>query len=1416
MCSGSPEIDKKLVVDQETKSMRVERPGMNSMFAVIFIFAAFFAICILPRPANAERPDSASVGGDSVFSTTSQKLNHRLYGNYFYSSGYSPDTPIWPVVNSYRVNGFTSLAANNTLLTASLQFSSANYSINEDGTMATITVTRKLDLSGEVTVDYATSNGSAADGQDYAAASGTLFWADGDDSAKEFTIPITDDVLIEGDETVNLTLSNPTGNAALAAPDTAVLTIVDDEQLPTLAINDVTQAEGNSPNQMIFTVTLSSASQQTVTVNFATTNGSASAPSDFSAVFLDSLTFNPGETEKTLSIEISGDLDIESDETFLVNLSGAVNATVADAGGIGTLTNDDAAAAGIIQFSSSSYTVNEGGGTATITVNRASGSAGAVTVNSATSNGTATAGQDYTATAGTLSWANGDASPKTITIPITDDAAVEGSETVNITLSNPTGGVVIGSPNPAVLTINDNDAGSATISINDVSQAEGNSGNQLTFQVTLSAQSNQIVSVNYATSDGTAMAPGDYTAVPAQTLNFNPGQTQQQIVVNINGDTDVESNESFFVNLSSPVGASIADSQGVGTLTNDDGAVSAGTLQFSSLAYSINENSPTATITVTRNSGTSGAVTVNYATSNGSATAGQDYTASSGILTWASGDGSAKNFTIPILDDNSLEGSETVNISLSSPTGGSAIGSPGASVLTIVDDDSQPSIAISDVSQNEGNGANQMLFNVTLSAASTQTVTVNYSTANGTASAGTDYTAVSPTQIVFNPGEISKPAAVNIIGDFVIETDETLFVNLSGAVNAPIFDTQGVGTLVNDDAAGVIQFESSGFSVSEGSPTAVITVTRTGGLSSGVSVQYFTIDGSATSGQDYTRVSGSLTFEPNQATKTFSIPIINDLVDESDETVNLALDAPMGGASLGSPINAILTIVDNDDPPTLSISDASLNEGNLGQASLTFTVTLTGQSSQAVTVNYSTANGTATAPGDYTAILSSDLTFNPGQTTKQITVQVKGDYDREQNENFFVNLTNPSGATITDAQGTGTILNDDFGGAFRFTSAEYTVGEPSGVIVVSVQRTGGAASGVTVNYSSSNSSAIAGQDYTAVAGTLTFEGGQTVKMFSIPIANDGVAEGEETFNLILSDATGGGTLGVPNTAVVTITDVGGTPAATTLFDYDGDDRADISVFRPSSNIWYVANNTSGFLTTLLGQTGDLIAPADYDGDGNTDTAVFRPSTGQWFIINSGSQALQTFNWGTSGDLPVPADHDGDGKADLVLFRQSNGTWYTRFSNNTFSAVGFGVVGDKPVVGDFDGDGKYDIGLYRPSDRNWYILKTSFGFFVQTWGEAGDIPVPADYDGDGNTDISVWRPSTGQWFRIQSTAGFGVVGWGANGDKPVPADYDGDGKADLAVFRPSNATWYLIGSNTGITVRPFGESSDLPTEGAFIY
>lgn len=996
-------------------------------------------------------------------------------------------------------------------------------------------------------------------------------------------------------------------------------------------------------------------------------------------------------------------------------------------------------------------------------------------------------------------------------------------------------------------------AGEPELSVESIVQAEGNSQNQVLVTISLSSTTEQSVAVIYTTINGTATAPSDYVAASGQ-VTFEPNESFRLIPITINGDNVPEPDEVFSIELSTPINASIATGTGTVTLLNDDTGPAptptptptatptpaptvtptptpapTGTptptpssdtesVQFSSTAFAVNESVGTATITVTRAGTGSGAASVNYATSNGSATAGQDYTAASGTLNWASGDTGAKTFTVPITEDLTLEPSETINLALSSPAG-TILGAPSTAVLTILDNDSIPEISINDVTQAEGNGLNQLTFTVNLSNASGQTVSLNYSTENGTATGGSDYVSVSNSLLTFSPGETSKPVTVNILGDFVVEPDETFFLNITSANNAVIADSQGVATLLNDDTPGTIQFQSANFSVNEGDGSATVTITRTGGLSQGVSVRFITVDGSALAGADYSSVRTTVVFEPDQATKTVNIPIFNDNIDEADETVILALESPTGGAILGSPINAILTIVDNDNAPTLSVNNVSQNEGNSGSTPFTFTVSLTGQSSQPVTVFYSTADGTATAPADYAALMQNIITFEPGETTKQVVVQVVGDFNNEANENFFVNLSGPVGAQIGTGQGVGTIVNDDVGGAFRLASAEFSVGEASGSISITVQRTGGLSNGATVNYSTANGTAIGGLDFTHVSGTLVFQGGQTSRTFNIPILADGQTEQVENFSIILSNATGGGsTLGVPNTAVVFISDTIIPPVdQATLFDYDADGKADLTVRRPSDDTWYLLRGVAGYTAQQFGISGDKLAPADYDGDDKTDVAVFRPSTGTWFIFMSQTQTFQQFGWGANGDLPVPSDRDGDGKADLVVFRPGNNTWYTRLAaDGSLSSTQFGVAGDKPVVGDFDGDGRSDIAVFRPSDNCWYIIKSSLGFFIQTWGAAGDIPVPADYDGDGSTDLGVFRPSSGQWFRSQTTAGFDSSNWGQAGDTPVAADYDGDGKADIAVFRPSTATWYIVGSSSGQLIQQFGQAGDIPTPSAFIY
>lgn len=281
--------------------------------------------------------------------------------------------------------------------------------------------------------------------------------------------------------------------------------------------------------------------------------------------------------------------------------------------------------------------------------------------------------------------------------------------------------------------------------------------------------------------------------------------------------------------------------------------------------------------------------------------------------------------------------------------------------------------------------------------------------------------------------------------------------------------------------------------------------------------------------------------------------------------------------------------------------------------------------------------------------------------------------------------------------------------------------------------------------------------------------------------------------------------------------VASTPATVSnrrQFDFDGDGRADVSVFNPTTGVWHILNSSAGYREQQFAVGGDRLAPADYDNDGKTDIAIYRPSNKYWYLLGS-SWGYVTFQFGNSEDLPVTGDYDGDGKTDAALYRPSNRIWYLSRSSGGYGEQQFGEPGDKPVPADYDGDGKTDIAVYRPSNGVWYILRSSLGYVEFQFGGGNYKPVVADYDGDGKADVAVYLPSSGVWYLSRSSLGYKEQQFGGSNYQPVPADYDGDGKTDIAVYLPSNGVWYLLRSSGGYTEQQFGGSGFIPVVSAYL-
>ena len=940
----------------------------------------------------------------------------------------------------------------------------------------------------EIEVDYATSDGTAVAGEDYEAASGTLTFAPGE-KARTVPVSLSDDVEDEPAETFSLALSMPVD--ATVAVGVATGTIIDNDDPPEVSIGD---AEGPEGESAAFEVILGEASGREVTVAFGTSDGTAAGGEDYETV-AGILTFAPGDLARAVPVELKLDGKDEPDETFTVELSSASNATLGTAVGTGTIEDADDPPALSVGAASGVE-----GSTAGFAVILDAASDFEIEVDYATSDGTAVAGEDYEAASGTLTFAPGEKA-RTVPVSLSDDVEDEPAETFSLALSMPVDATV--AVGVATGTIVDNDDPPAF----SVAGGAGAEGDAVEFSVTLAGSSSRSATVSYATSDGTAVAVDDYVAASG-TLTFAPGESDRTLTVRLKDDDRDEPTETFAMTLSSPTNATMDTATADGTVIDNDGAPQL------SIAGAAGGEGDVVDFVVTLAGSTEQTVTVSYATKDGTAVADEDYPASEGVLTFAPGE-SSRTVSVMLGDDAVHEPTETFTVTLSSPENADI--AVASAVGRIADDDRLPTLSVVSGAGREGAVAE---FVVTLAGSGSEPATVGYATTDGTAVAGADYLATEGA-LTFAPGGAAMTVPVTLLVDGVDEPDETFVLQLRSPTNATLAVGDAAGTIEDIDELPTLSV-TGGEGVEGG--TAEFAVTLVGSTSRPVSAAYATSDGSALSGIDYGPVRGVLTFAPGESRRTVPVALVDDSTGEPDETFTLALSSVRNAVVAVS--SATGTIIDDDDETALSIAGGTDIEGG----AVGFVVTLAGSGDRAVTVSYATSDRTAVADDDYEAA-SGTLTFAPGESSRTVSVSLVDDDRDEPTENFAMTLSSAANATIHTATANGTILDND--GAPRLSIGGAAGGEGD-VLAFVVTLAGSSGQSVTVSYATGDGTAVAGEDYEATEGVLTFAPGDPARTVSVSLLDDAVYEREENFALELSSPANA-TLGT-STATGTIID----------------------------------------------------------------------------------------------------------------------------------------------------------------------------------------------------------------------------------------------------------------------------------------
>ncbi len=944
-----------------------------------------------------------------------------------------------------------------------VSFDLASFDVNENEPAATITVKRTGGNLGTLTMDYATSDGSARAGTDYTAVSGTLHWEDGDTAMKSFTVPIRDNLVVESDKVLNLALSNPmvqnqpNPNATGIRP-TATLKILNDDAYGNFAFSQETYNVDENGPYSIITVLRLDGMASTISVDFTATNLTAVAGVDFVATN-NTLTFLPGETSKSFHVRLIDDSIVEGDKLVSLTLFNPK---------LGALTTPNVATLRIID----NELTREPAGSLDTTFN-ALGTDEFVYTLALQENGHLLVGGDFGFVNNIVRRRLARLQPDGTLDPSFDPVAGPNNSVRTITVERD-GRILIGGLFSSINNTNRNYLARLNIDSNvDPTFNPGAGTDNPVYATVLQSDGKAIIGGDFATYRGVARSGiARVNTNGVLDVSFNPGTGANGTIyavalqadgkVLVGGDftafNEVPRNCLARLNRDGSLDLAFVSAPGMGAdrsvrsiIAQSDRKVLIGGL-FTTINGKTNVNrvarlnAEDGTLDAEFNPGTAadGPVNVIALQIDGKILLGGDFSTFNGVtrnrITRLNSDGSVD----PAINFGS-GANATVSSILLQPDRKIVIGGG----FTIFNGQPRRHLARIHGGSMAGPGSlefNSPFFTVNENATNalitvrriggtTGSVAADCGTRQLTATPNVDYIDVS-TNLVFPQGEVVKNFLVPVRTNALVLHDITVSLSLSNLTGGAVLGAQPTATLTILNVDSVIGFSSPAYSVNENSvaQSASITVTRTGTVAYTNYVEFFTSDGTATNGLDYAARSFTLEFRPGETSKTFIIPIINDALVEGNETVNLILTnaVPLGGSvRLSSNLaTSVLTIVDDDFAPGQLSFSAPFYSVTESGARAAITVRRSAGTTGVISVDYGTSDGTATSnPGGDYKTARGILSFADGETVRSFDIEILDDIVVEGNETVIVTLSRPTGgATLVGPNPVIlTIVDDDLG-----------------------------------------------------------------------------------------------------------------------------------------------------------------------------------------------------------------------------------------------------------------------------------------------------------------------------------------------------------------------------------------------------